>query len=148
MSISFLTQLRLLPAAWLKKTLLSFLYFHWLFSLSAPETSSGKRSIFKSTHGKGWSQGLVRQTEAPSDGLLKSWLHSYAVCYRFLSVKLQLNVIDSSRHPGTETNRFNNDLTTQLSNSAVFINDSRLPPGTQSDFFHSFDVVIKWLLEF
>ena len=38
--------------------LLSFLYFHWLFPLSARETSSGNRSIYKSTRERVDSKGL------------------------------------------------------------------------------------------
>ena len=32
---------------------MSFLYFHWLFPLSARETSPGNRSIYKSTRERG-----------------------------------------------------------------------------------------------
>ena len=38
--------------------LLSFLYFHWLFPLSARETSPGNRSIYKSTRERVDSKGL------------------------------------------------------------------------------------------
>ena len=38
--------------------LLSFLYFHWLFALLARETSSGNRSIYKSTRERVYSKGL------------------------------------------------------------------------------------------
>ena len=38
--------------------LLSFLYFHWLFPLSARETSPGNRSIYKSTRKRVDSKGL------------------------------------------------------------------------------------------
>ena len=38
--------------------LLSFLYFHWLFPLSARETSSGNNSIYKSTRERDDSKGL------------------------------------------------------------------------------------------
>ena len=38
--------------------LLSFLYFHWLFPLSARETSPGNRSIYKSTRNRVDSKGL------------------------------------------------------------------------------------------
>ena len=38
--------------------LLSFLYFHWLFPLSARETSPGNRSIYKSTRERVNSKGL------------------------------------------------------------------------------------------
>ena len=61
--------MRLLPAVWRKTILLSFLHFHWLFPLTARETSSGNRSIYKLLF-KGWLQGLVWEMEAPSDGLL------------------------------------------------------------------------------
>ena len=37
---------------------LSFLYFHWLFPLSARATSSGKSSIYKSTRGRVDSKSL------------------------------------------------------------------------------------------
>ena len=37
---------------------MSFLYFHWLFPLSARETSSGNRSIYKSTRKRVDSKGL------------------------------------------------------------------------------------------
>ena len=55
--------MRLLPVI----SPLAFLYFRWLFPLSARETSPGNRSIFKSTLEL---QGLVWEMEAPSDGLL------------------------------------------------------------------------------
>ena len=48
--------------------LLSFLYFHWFFPLLARETSSGNRSINKSTRERVDSK--VWEMEAPSDGLL------------------------------------------------------------------------------
>ena len=38
--------------------LLSFLYFHWLFPLSARQTPSGNRSICKSTRERVDSKGL------------------------------------------------------------------------------------------
>ena len=41
--------------------LLSFLYFHWLFPLSARETSSGNSSIYKSTLERVDSKGLCRR---------------------------------------------------------------------------------------
>ena len=50
--------------------LLSFLYFHWLSPLSVRETSRENRSIYKSFSGKGWLQGLVWETQAPSDRFL------------------------------------------------------------------------------
>ena len=50
--------------------LLSFLYFHWLFPLLARETSSGNRSIYKSTRERVDSKGLCGRWSS-SDGLLR-----------------------------------------------------------------------------
>ena len=52
---------------------LSFLYhdFQWLFPLSACETSSRNRSIYKSIREiEGRLKGLVWEMDFPSDGLL------------------------------------------------------------------------------
>ena len=48
--------------------LLSFLYFHWLFPLSARETSSGNRSIYKSTRARVGSKGLCGRWRLPLMG--------------------------------------------------------------------------------
>ena len=69
--------MRLLPAVWRKTILPSFLYFHWLFPLSARETSPRNRSIYKSTRERVDSEGLKRrlhligcsQLRMPSVGL-------------------------------------------------------------------------------
>ena len=55
----FLLWMRLLSAVWRKAILLSFLYFHWLFPLSACETSSGNPSIYKSSRERVDSRGPV-----------------------------------------------------------------------------------------
>ena len=50
---------------------MSFLYFHWLFPLSARENSLRRRSIYKSTQERVYSKGLFLEMEAPSDRLLR-----------------------------------------------------------------------------
>ena len=51
---------------------MSFLYFNWLFALSARENSLGRRSIYKSIYsGKSFSEELFLEMEAPSDRLLR-----------------------------------------------------------------------------
>ena len=43
------------PCRFINRTDLPFLYFHWLFAISARETLSGNRSIYK---GKGSTQEI------------------------------------------------------------------------------------------
>ena len=52
--------------------LLSFLCFHWLFTLSARETSSGSRSIYKSTRDRVDSKGLYGRWRLH---LMGSWFY-------------------------------------------------------------------------
>ena len=54
--------------------LLSFLYFHWLFPLLARETSSGNRSIYKSTRERVYSKGSCGRWRLH---LMGSWRHSF-----------------------------------------------------------------------
>ena len=58
---AWIAWMRLLPAVWSKTILLSFLHFHWLFPLSARETSPGNRSICKSTRERVDSNGLYER---------------------------------------------------------------------------------------
>ena len=60
---------------WRQTTLpLSFLYFHWLFPLSSRETSSGNRSIYKSTRERVDSKGLHGRWRLHPMG---SWYHRF-----------------------------------------------------------------------
>ena len=77
----------LLPAVWRKPTLLSFLYFHLLFSLSARETSSRNRSICKCTRERVDSKGLYgrwRLHRMGSRDTLKSWSTNRLVDYAYI----------------------------------------------------------------
>ena len=56
--------------------LLSFLYFHWLFPLLARETSSGNRSIYKSTRERVDPKGLCGKWRLH---LMGAWLQSFVV---------------------------------------------------------------------
>ena len=53
--------------------LLSFLYFHWFFPLSARETTPGNRFIYKSTRERVDSKGLYGRYRLH---LMGSWLNS------------------------------------------------------------------------
>ena len=63
--------------------LLSFLYFHWLFPLLARETSSGNRSIYKSTREMVDSKGLCARWRLH---LMGSWFVSIWIKYMFTAV--------------------------------------------------------------
>ena len=68
---AWIAWMRLLPAVGSKKILLSFLHFHWLFSLLARETYSGNCSIYKST-----------RERVDSNGLYGRWrLHLMGSCF-------------------------------------------------------------------
>ena len=65
--------------------LLSFLYFHWLFPLLARETSSGKRSIYKSTRERVDSKGLCGRCR----------LHLMGSCFRLMLLPLHFLILKS-----------------------------------------------------
>ena len=73
--------MRLPPALWRRTILLSFLYSHCLFPLSALETSSGNRSIYESICKKVNSKGLYGRWELH---IMGSWLITFFFIYRTL----------------------------------------------------------------
>ena len=73
--------MRFLPAVWRKTILLSFFYFHWLFSQSARETSPGNPSIYKSTRERVDFKGLYRRWRLHLMGSLLSELIYPLSCF-------------------------------------------------------------------
>ena len=65
--------------------MLSFLYFHWFFPLSARETSPGNRSIYKSTQERVDSKGLYGRCR----------LHLMGSCLRPLLLPLHFLILKS-----------------------------------------------------
>ena len=74
--------------------LLSFLYFHWLFPLLARETSSGNRSIYKSTRERVDSKGFWGRWRLH---LMASWCCRSFFATRAKILVFPLTIVQSSK---------------------------------------------------
>ena len=93
MQCAWIAWMRLPPALWRRTILLSFLYSHCLFPLSALETSSGNRSIYESIRKSIKSKRLYGRWKLHMMG---SWLITFF--FKFIYRILESRVLKKERY--------------------------------------------------